>query len=277
MMSMPAPHQPPNALVQMPNVQYQTSRYQTAIGVWTSHRQFCTGTVDELRQIHSLNRKLVDANGDLANQLAALQFSTVEVPLWAHPTHQHTVDEVKRIHSLSQKLVDSTGDIARHLGELHMTLVRSNAETVTELKANRRLLEVGTLQWAIANASIGAFMYDTFPLSYTATSSNSPQKRITSEHLVRDILSFFMMGQGMSFEKGKTRDIGKTRRHRTEDAYHQYIGSLRTKADIAALERSEVSDFLDRLKRQIFQLTGQHPRVEEEREGDKAYYVIWQR
>jgi len=189
-----------------------------------------------------------------------------------------TLDELKHIHSLNQQLLDANGGISEKLGELNTTLlnsnkevnttlstlVNSNAEVVTELKANRRLLEVGSLQWAITNASAGAFNY------IQGTEQNRYSPPASSEALVKKILLLFTRGNGMYLPVGdKIRDENAWSVHQ-----HNVERGKVPEADKGKFELSEVASFHTALIGQIYSLTGQGPRVEKK---DDGRYVIYRK
>jgi hypothetical protein len=168
--------------------------------------------------------------------------------------------------------------LANQLGELNdTTLVEWNAEVVVaevvaadEPKAKKlRLLEVGTLQWAIPNASIGSFGHNDREYCRNGCWKNS-------EALIIQILLAFMQGSMFLLEY---MEIPGQRERRAEVAQRLHDDSVmdgsyaEAAADTqearnkkqAALETAcklyETSVFHKRLTEQIFGLTGQKPRI----------------
>lgn len=181
-----------------------------------------------------------------------------------------SLDELQHVLADHRKLVDANDNIAKQVGELNMTMVRSNAEIVTELQANRRLLagnrrllEMGTLQWAMSNASIGAFRY--------IDVASHEVGLVTSEKLVRNILSAFAKGKCTFLDDGIRIQDENNAQQRPKQKPNWY-GRCSEVDQVAFDALAEKAAFHDALKEQISGLTGQNPRIAQHDSGKYAIY-----
>jgi hypothetical protein len=170
------------------------------------------------------------------------------------PSVVYESDDSEPIHEEPHKELDSNisndPNISTDAADQPGKEINNTTGVVTELKANRRLLEMGILQRAMTNASIRVFYYDTNNCSTTPTCS--------SEGIVQAILFCFMQGQGMYLDYDNVVV-------QQACSFVKLTGAGSRNAD------SDRSLFHKELTQHIFGLTGQKPRIAKE---DDGRYVI---
>jgi hypothetical protein len=183
-----------------------------------------------------------------AEQLVIAAQQTVSASITKQNGKVLTVLEDIRRHSQStaDQKHPSPADLKASTEAITTTLVTAiesaKKETIAAIERSRK---IQSLQWAIANVSVGQFT------CYKATSSAYNFEKTTSADIVKRILCHFMRENGSYVDNYYLESPSYGRQ---EDGLHE--------------------KFLDALVEQIHLLTGQKPRVEKKKDGNKTaiYY-----